>query len=420
MRFRRAALLLLTGWSLWCADSSLEPSILLLAKARREILDNLARVPKVTCLATIDRSKGTALELEGPWHFQDRARMEVALIGRHELFAWPGEDHFHSQNPLSLIGHGAGGTGEFAVHLHNVFDSSANVHASGAEPLESRPAIHYYYQLASVLGRYEVVYAGHIAYSTASGMFWLDAKTGELLRLDTYENDLPEGFPIVQAIVRTTYGRVLLHNVPFLLPARSEMIIVERTGRAYRNVTQYTHCREFTTESRLFFPIDGAESAAPARAADLPSPTREASLPGGLKLTMRLETPLDEDKNGVGDALSAVLTEDAVHHGKVLLPRGTQITGRLRRMERSKQAEQSCVLGLEFTEVLWEGRRTRFFGRLERLQNSPKLSLLASRDELQAFPSLAGVAPIYGRPGECRLPAGSQLEWRTLTAPQGP
>src|SRR5438045_2730322 len=64
------------------------PERLLLAQIKAKMADNLARLPNYTCLQTIERSHRDARKKR--FERQDLVRLEVALVGGRERFAWPG------------------------------------------------------------------------------------------------------------------------------------------------------------------------------------------------------------------------------------------------------------------------------------------------------------------------------------------
>ena len=63
----------------------------------------------------------------------DRLRLEVAVVGGQELFAWPGAARFEREDPLEIVGSGPTGTGEYAGFLYVLFVSDWGSFSCGEE-----------------------------------------------------------------------------------------------------------------------------------------------------------------------------------------------------------------------------------------------------------------------------------------------
>jgi hypothetical protein len=74
--------------------------------------DNLARLPNYTCVQTIERSHRAARKKI--FERQDLMRLEVALVGGQERFAWPGAKRIEETELLLLARDENGGI--LAVH----------------------------------------------------------------------------------------------------------------------------------------------------------------------------------------------------------------------------------------------------------------------------------------------------------------
>ncbi len=72
----------------------------LLSQIKAKMADNLSRLPNYTCLQTIERSHRDARKKR--FERQDLVRLEVALVGGRELFAWPGAPMLHDQRTRNL------------------------------------------------------------------------------------------------------------------------------------------------------------------------------------------------------------------------------------------------------------------------------------------------------------------------------
>jgi hypothetical protein len=97
----------------------LTPEVLLLARIKVHMEQNLNRLPNYTCLQTIERSRRLA-----PGHkfeLVDALRLEVAMVGNKELFAWPGAKNFEDRDLHELVQGGAIGNGNFGLHARSIF-----------------------------------------------------------------------------------------------------------------------------------------------------------------------------------------------------------------------------------------------------------------------------------------------------------
>jgi hypothetical protein len=166
-------------------------------------------------------------------------------------------------------------------------------------------------------------------------------------------------------------------------------------------------------------------------------------LPAGLVLRLALDTPLDSQKIAVGDPVTATLKAEVRHKGKVLVPEGVRVNGRVRRMERYNDPEAHCILGVEFSALELPGSRARFFAELQDVAKAPGLermlvftrdrrgpysdgrigSWLQSTEAWRVFtPDLPGVGTFFVRGERFELPAGFETVWRTaaIQARQAP
>jgi len=86
----------------------------ILTRIRRQMAENLARLPNYTCVETIDRSE--RLQLAREFQPFDRLYLEVAEANGNELFARPGASQFEDKHPYEFAGWGAAGTGDFSLY----------------------------------------------------------------------------------------------------------------------------------------------------------------------------------------------------------------------------------------------------------------------------------------------------------------
>src|SRR5262249_51969799 len=127
--WRTSCMVLAVCAAVFGQDSGLPPDLLLLARIRVHMAENLKRQPNYTCLETIER---TRRPLGGRAQVVDILRMEVALVDGKEMFAWPGSKKFEDVDLREMVSSGTFGNGNYALFARNVF-------LSGSPTFERRP-----------------------------------------------------------------------------------------------------------------------------------------------------------------------------------------------------------------------------------------------------------------------------------------
>src|SRR5947209_8998393 len=115
-------------WLLFClvlqesqAQQDLPPDLLLLAKIKIKMAENLDRLPNYTCQQTIERSRRRAPARK--FELLDTVRLEVALVEGKELFGRPGTNRIVESEISQLVG-GTIGNGDFGLLARSIFLSS--------------------------------------------------------------------------------------------------------------------------------------------------------------------------------------------------------------------------------------------------------------------------------------------------------
>jgi hypothetical protein len=143
-------------------------------------------------------------------------------------------------------------------------------------------------------------------------------------------------------------------------------------------------------------------------------------VPPFLSVTIQLTQPIT-DRDAVGTLIRARVVSDVVHKGGIVLPRGSPVRGRIRRLERFDD-EGTYAVGLEFTEVEANGVPLRFYAELLQLDRRPDLRKMVSEKitvsagqhtQVITLPLLPGVALFFVRGKSFTLPEGFRMTWRT-------
>jgi len=181
-----------------CAAQEPFERVLQLAHTRQKMEQVLAHLPDYTCVATTQRvAQGSRERGIRP---VDTLRYEIAHFGGKELWAWPGASKFQDTRLASMVQNGAIGEGDFALHARTVFvDGNANVKFGGEQDLEGRHALRWDFTVPGFASGWHIVSSGCSVVAAASGSFWADASTLDLLRLQIRTEDLPFNFPLSRA-----------------------------------------------------------------------------------------------------------------------------------------------------------------------------------------------------------------------------
>jgi len=405
------------------AQSGLPRQVLQLAELKRAIEADLAALTNYTCIETVERSRRK--NAKQPFRYVDTVRVEVAVTKDDELYSWPGAHHFEERSITDMVGAGTIASGSFATEIRSVFlDNTSIIAWHGEEDMFGRPALRWDYRIPYNLSGWTLQYAGHTGRVSASGAFWIDAASMELLRLETNADEIPPDVPIAAVKSTLDYGRVRIGSRTLLLPQRASLELAELTGQQSLNRIEFTHCREFTVQSALISELSPESGPAVA-------PVAELTLPVGLRLFVRLAHSIDSEQAVVGDALSAIVESSAGHKG-TMVPKGAVLRGRIRRLERYSIPTGHYIVGLEFTELEFPGHQARFFGEMDYVDPVPGLKwfvttsrmktleladggrITSSESEKYWTVQMPGASTFFVEGSKFRLPEGLHMTWRAL------
>ena len=392
--------------TIFCAILSLPPVLAadaaLLERIRTRMAVNLARVPNYTCVETIERSARRSPRQE--FQTLDRLRLEVALVEGKEMYSWPGAGKFEERTPGEIVPGGTTTTGDYALHAQTVFASrSPDFNAGVEENLDGRRAIRYDFKVGQLVSGYRVQVGKQGAMVPYVGSLWAEAATLDLLRLVVDVEEIPEELGVKRATTQIDYGKVRVGASDFLLPRRVEFVVRRADGSEGRNRTDFSRCRQYVGHTEISFVEPGETRAEDKRLA-------EVGLPARLSVETRLETEIDSDQAAIGDPVMARVSYPVKKGGKVIVPKGALLRGRVRRIEPAEARGPIFVVELEFLEVEWEQSRARWTARLDAA--GPVVG--GSRSALSLLPDQKpGYAVLLVRGRRVRLPQGFRLLWMT-------
>ncbi len=87
-----------------------------------------------------------------------------------------------------------------------------------------------------------------------------------------------------------------------------------------------------------------------------PPPPQKITVPAGTQLTVRLNEPLDSERNQVGDTFHGSLSAPIVINGETVIPSGADVVGRVADVKSAGRFAGNSVLTLELTSVSMNGR----------------------------------------------------------------
>lgn len=403
-----ARLLLLALCAAVCLgqDSGLPPEVLLLSQIKVKMAETLRTQPNYTCVQQIERSRRRVPKHR--YELLDHLRLEVALVDGKELFAWPGSKKFEDTELHEMVTGGAIGNGNFALHARAVFLSSAPLFTfRGEETTAGRKAYRFDYKVSLPMSGYHIRVNGSEAVVAYHGSFWADLDTLDVMRLEVVAEDIPPALGLEAAHDVMDYARAKIGGSDFLLPSASELSMTDLAGNESRNHTQFVSCRQYTGESVLSFGEPEAENTVQGSV----EPATGGDLPGELYAEIQLESEIDSATSMVGDPVTAVLQRPVRSKGRMLLPQGATLSGRIIRLQK---IGDECVLDVHFTEAQAKGWRWNLFAHIAEI-SLPSFSFSTpDRFDRNIEPKpKPEVGTMYMRGGRIHLTRGVRILLRT-------
>ncbi len=395
--------------------AEVDPHVLLLARTKLKMEENLERLPNYTCVQTIERSRRQAPSRR--FQLIDTLRLEVALVEGKEMFSWPGASEFREQDLREIVPTGAIGNGTFALHARSVFLGAwPKFQYAGEEELDGRLCIRFDYQVPLIGSGWRLKVGEAQAIVGYHGSFWADKQTLDVVRLDVHADDIPTHLMLQSVSEQMEYRRTRIGAGDFLLPWRAVMTLVDLDGSVSRNETHFSDCRQYVGESFLSFAEPPPVEAEPAARAPAP-----IEVPGGLRLPIQLQTAIDERTTAVGDRITALVSSNVKRKKEVVVPKGAVVSGRIVHLEKVGGRVPYFVVALQLESIEFGGRRGTLSAELEDLGSylpyggltmTPLFpgAVVRPRPELERLP---GVGVFYVKGGMIRLRPGVRMIWRT-------
>jgi hypothetical protein len=407
-------------------------------KARDEIAKQIEKLRAQELARTLTAPQGETVELSNidvPLDAADSVALEVAIIGRKELYAFPDSSRFEDRSLASMIGHGTVATGSFAGHARNIFaNGAALTKYVGEELLDGEPVRRYDYVVELFRSGYSVSNQGQSATVPYFGSFWAAADNDELRRLTVRADEIPVHVGVDEFATQIDYQTLQLNSQPFIVPQRSRLTMLLSTGAESVNETEYPDCRSFSGSSTLSFDESTSQFYVEKAEAIL-----EVDIPAGLRLPVRLTSVIDSETARVGTLVEAELTSDVRISEDSVAPQGATLSGRIRQFEFYKGGDAHYVVGVEFQELVFDGGRKRadVSLALEQIANRMGVQLVpqgpvtntkvskgignlptVTRTTIETYKGrrLPGVGIFYVQGRQFQLKPGLQMVWRSVEA----
>jgi hypothetical protein len=165
------------------------------------------------------------------------------------------------------------GTGMFSTLPLSLFVANIahiTLHQEGAG-LHAGPS--YDYEIPAFLGGLQIAVGRANAIVGVRGVFWVDAESMDLIRIEEHAVDVPPAVGMKQIDSTVDYARMQIGNSSVLLPQSADLTVTNLDGWERRNKMEFSGCREYTSESTVRF-------GDPTELPPVEKTTRSTAVPG--------------------------------------------------------------------------------------------------------------------------------------------
>jgi hypothetical protein len=406
---------------------NLAPEVILLARIKAHLREELSRVPNYTCLETVSRFRKGERAGDARWKPLDRVALEIVYANGKEYYGSPGAREINVDNPGAFVGSGMIGNGMFALTLNNIIEG-ARFKYSGEELDGGRALVRYEFQIPRILKGLFISLPGGQGMVGEEGSILADKSSLDLVRVESGATEIPAFLPLREMMTDVRYARTRIGEHDVLLAQQADIGLAGPDRVEDFDRFEFTHCRAYSAEADIRFdnssgePQDASSAEFSAEAGTLTGTSR--SIPALLAVTVELETSIS-DKDPVGKLIEGKVAGDVRRKGKIVIPARATVRGRIRRLERYDTG-RSFIVGLEFTEIEVQGRIVPFYADLLRIDKNPLIVTRLSeriwapgtggmQTEANAVTlrELPGVASFFVGGASFKIGAGFRTTWRT-------
>lgn len=402
----------------------LPPGAVLLARIKSHTRAELARLPNCSCLESVRREYRPS---GGKLRPLDTIRLEVLYSNHHEFYASPGDRAFNEEHPSAFAGSGTIGNGHFALFLSEIAgEGLVTYQYKGEEPLRGHLLARYDYRVPVSMSGHTMTFTEGRGTVGMKGSFWADPATFDILRIEMEAEDIPPQLPVELSTTAIDYSHTNLGGADFLVPQAAETRLVKFSGEESINHIEFTHCHLYGAESSISF---GPSSGPATFGASSVLEVKRELLPA-LQIVVKVATPVTQ-QTPVGKLIEGAVVGNVVRKGNVIIPDGSPVRGRVRRLEWNPDKGGYFVVALEFTDIEVGGARYRFFADLQETDPLPGLHQTLRIDkrepravadgnpayvestEILSLPEIPGVGSFFVQSPNLELPAGFRMTWKT-------
>jgi hypothetical protein len=207
-------------------------------EVREQALTYTDRLPEFICKCTSHRW----LFFSGiPAHQMDEVVAEISFYGKeeHSRLLSLGGKPVEGEAPVFVPG--LRSQGEFGNSLQALF--SPGTHASfiydGRSKIKGRPTVRVKYSVSLENSRFIVTAAKDSFVTAYRGTCWVDARTKEIVRLESFAVGIPEDALVTYSSSRTDYGPVRIAGSLYWLPVTATVEFRARSSNGRKHFDFY-------------------------------------------------------------------------------------------------------------------------------------------------------------------------------------
>jgi hypothetical protein len=409
------------------AGAASEQPAPILELIRQNVARQLSKSANYTCTESLERryyrNNGFAMAMEGPEGvaipknalLHDRLRLDVAVSGGKEIYAWHGAGRFSASEVRDIVRHGPISTGQFVGYLSNVFLVAGVQFEFDGKTSEG--GIEYYrfrFDVPLSASRSQVHTTDGYLKVPFHGWFTARVSNLQLAGLEIIDSEIPPDSNLQAAETELRYQIARISDQDALVPASFKLQIQDNARVFTVSRGNYSDCHEFKTESTL---ILGSNDAAEQGEASAPS-SEELSVPAGVSLRVALKTQIHDETAWAGDSIQGVLTHAVrIPGSEVTIPKNAVLRGIITRFVTYFEPEKRYDLRVEFRQLAFGNQRYRLRALHEptTAEMFPVYGVAAPDRTLNDL--RAGSMLIHSQ--HVRLDKGFTAIWKTVS-PDGP
>jgi len=240
---------------------TVESSEDLLQRIRDRVSEHLSQLPNYTCHEVIDRLMRRPSS--GSFEHLDRVELEVAFVGKEELFSRLGEGRFQEREIHNIVPAGTIGNGAFGSHFETVLSGdTAALTYIGPAKTDGHQAIRYDFNVPQEKSRFLVRHGSAEGIVGYKGSFWVDANTLDLVRVEIKADHIPSSIGVSTVQESMHYKIMHIGKSEFLLPRNSQLSTSDQSGNHSLNMITLDHCHEFSGDSVVTYGGAAGETSA--------------------------------------------------------------------------------------------------------------------------------------------------------------